>query len=127
MMTTPRVRWKRLLAAGVVMVCAATAQAQYGRGYFREGSMPARFAPAELPDRDFTVCRLMYTRVRIEDMGMGWATRTRSLERGQSYSGQVFGAFRSEAYGCRLRTNVVGLEFPPALMDVSSAPSAVRL
>ena len=74
MRVTPRAWWKQLLAGGVALVCAATAQAQFGRGYFREGSMPPRFAPAEFPDRDFTVCRLMYTRVRVEEMGIGWAT-----------------------------------------------------
>lgn len=71
-MRPPAAFWKQLAAAGGLLVCAVTAQAQYG--YFREGSLPPRFAPADFPDRDFYVCRLMYTRVRYEDMGIGWAT-----------------------------------------------------
>ena len=70
----PAAFWKQLAAAGGLFVCAVTAQAQYGGGYFREGSLPPRFAPPEFPDRDFYACRLMYTRVRYEDMGIGWAT-----------------------------------------------------
>ena len=27
-----------------------------------------------MPDGDFTICRLEYTRVKIEDMGVGWQT-----------------------------------------------------
>jgi hypothetical protein len=65
--------WKQLVATAGLLVCAATAYAQYG-GYFREGSMPPRFPPPDFPDRDFFVCRLMYTRVRYEDMGLGWIT-----------------------------------------------------
>jgi hypothetical protein len=70
---SPAAYWKQLAAAGGLLVCAATAQAQYG-SYFREGSIPPRFPSADFPDRDFFVCRLMYTRVRYEDMGIGWIT-----------------------------------------------------
>jgi hypothetical protein len=73
MIKPPVARWKQLVAAGGVLVCAATAQAQYGR-YFREGSIPPRFPSADFPDRDFYACRLMYTRVRYEEMGLGWMT-----------------------------------------------------
>jgi hypothetical protein len=74
MIKAPAAYWKQLVCGVGVLVCAATAQAQFGGGYFREGSLPPRFAPAEFPDGDFTICRLMYTRVRSEEMGMGWAT-----------------------------------------------------
>jgi hypothetical protein len=65
-------RWARLLAVSGLLLCAAAAQGQFR--YFREGSIPARFPPPDLPDRDFTVCRLLYRQVRHEDMGMGWIT-----------------------------------------------------
>ena len=35
---------------------------RFGGGFFGED---ARFAPAQMPDRDFTVCRVMYTSVQI--------------------------------------------------------------
>jgi hypothetical protein len=46
----------------------------FGQWRFREGRFPARFAPPEMPDADFTFCRIMYDRVREEPMGMGWTT-----------------------------------------------------
>ena len=36
--------------------------------------MPPRFPPSSMPDRDFAFCKLMYTSVRHEELGMGWAT-----------------------------------------------------
>lgn len=53
------------------LLAAGYAGAQWG---FREGSLPPRFAPKDLPDRGFVVCRIMYQRVRLEPMGIGWAT-----------------------------------------------------
>ncbi len=35
---------------------------------------PVRWAPSDLPDRNFTVCRIMYTSVRREPNGGGWRT-----------------------------------------------------
>jgi hypothetical protein len=49
----------------------AYAQFGFGRG---ESNAPARMAPAELPDANFAVCRLMYTSVRREPAGGGWRT-----------------------------------------------------
>ena len=69
----PSIRWKAVLIAGLALVCVAAADAQW-RGRYREGSFAARYAPARMPDGDFTVCRLEYTRVVIEDMGVGWQT-----------------------------------------------------
>lgn len=37
-------------------------------------AVPPRFPPAELADRAFTVCKMMYTSVRREANGMGWST-----------------------------------------------------
>ena len=62
----PLVAWLCLL------LTAGYAQAQWGR--FREGRIPPRFAPAAMPDGAFTICRIMYERARIEEMGVGWAT-----------------------------------------------------
>jgi hypothetical protein len=58
----------------LALVCISAAHAQWGRGRYREGSFAPRYAPARMPDGDFTVCRLEYTRVKIEDMGVGWQT-----------------------------------------------------
>jgi hypothetical protein len=66
--------WKGAMIVGVLALgCAAAVHAQY-RGRYREGSFAARYAPGRMPDGDFTVCRLEYTRVVIEDMGVGWQT-----------------------------------------------------
>jgi hypothetical protein len=56
----------------VVAVVASTAfvSAQFGRG-FRVG---IRFAPPDMPDRAFTLCRIMYQSVRREADGAGWQT-----------------------------------------------------
>jgi len=66
--------------ACMVAVAAAAAltiltAAAYGQGFrFREGSLPARYAPAQMPDGAFVVCRLSYRSVRVEPMGIGWQT-----------------------------------------------------
>ena len=53
-----------LLSAGYV---------QWGWGV-GEGNLPPRFPPLTLPDRDFAFCKIMYTSVRSEPLGMGWST-----------------------------------------------------
>src|SRR4051794_27184418 len=62
----------------LVAICAlgttAAAYAQRGFGFFGGFGAPVRFAPDEWPDRNFTVCRLMYTSVRREANGGGWRT-----------------------------------------------------
>lgn len=58
------------LAAALLFSSAAYVSAQFGRG-FRIG---VRFAPHEMPDRSFTVCRIMYQSVRREADGAGWQT-----------------------------------------------------
>jgi hypothetical protein len=58
-----------------LLVCALGAAAYAQRGfYFREGSLPARYAPPQMPDGDFVICRMAYTRVRAEQSGIGWQT-----------------------------------------------------
>ena len=55
-----------VLIIAVGLVCVVGAEAQW-RGRYREGSFAARYAPPRMPDADFTICRLEYTRVVIED------------------------------------------------------------
>ena len=67
-------RWRVALIAAFALACVAAADAQWRGGRYREGSFAARYAPERMPDGDFTVCRLEYKRVVIEDMGVGWQT-----------------------------------------------------
>jgi hypothetical protein len=67
----PRLR----LFATALAVLALAATVAYGQGFrFREGSLPARYAPPHMPDGAFVVCRLQYRSVRYEAMGIGWIT-----------------------------------------------------
>lgn len=72
----PRARIGLAMAACLIAaVCAVHAQRGYGqRGTFREGSYPPRFPPPDFHDGEFTICKLMYTQVRREAMGIGWLT-----------------------------------------------------
>jgi hypothetical protein len=67
-------RLVRCVAAAVATATLAVGGA-YAQGYrFREGSLPARYAPEHMPDSAFVVCRLAYRSVRSEPMGIGWQT-----------------------------------------------------
>jgi hypothetical protein len=70
---TGRVR-RLLVVAAVVLLGAGAAFAQRGGFFFREGSVPARYAPASMPDAFFIFCRLAYRSVRMEPSGIGWRT-----------------------------------------------------
>ena len=61
-----------LLVAALLLASAGYTFAQFGRGGFFNS--PVRLAPSAFPDRDFVVCRLMYTSVRREPSGGGWRT-----------------------------------------------------
>ena len=61
-----------LLVAALLVVSAGYTFAQFGRGGFFNS--PVRLAPSAFPDRNFVVCRLMYTSVRREPSGGGWRT-----------------------------------------------------
>ena len=61
-----------LFAALIVSLAVGVAFAQ--RSFFREGSFATRFAPAEMPDGAFVICRLAYTQLRREESGIGWQT-----------------------------------------------------
>ena len=72
----------RRLAAGLVvalLLATALAEAQRGfrggRGRFgSESGAPPRFPEAKDFDGKFHLCRLMYTQVRQQNLGMGWGT-----------------------------------------------------
>jgi hypothetical protein len=68
---TGALRWV-LLVAAFVLTTAGYTFAQFGRGGFFNS--PLRPAPHAFPDRNFVVCRLMYTSVRREPSGGGWRT-----------------------------------------------------
>src|SRR5687767_5485072 len=59
------------LASAVLVLLAVAA---FGQGRFREGSLGARYAPPQMPDASFVVCRIAYRSVRVEPMGIGWQT-----------------------------------------------------
>lgn len=72
-----------LRLAGVVLMVGAVATAAFAqrqRTYSRWGRLaegpgvPARYPPEQFEDGAFTVCKIQYTSVRREDMGVGWAT-----------------------------------------------------
>jgi hypothetical protein len=67
--------WRRTVGwvAAALMAPAAVAFAQFGFGR-GDSNLPARYAPGEMPDRNFAVCRLEYTQVRREPSGGGWRT-----------------------------------------------------
>ena len=57
-----------------LLASSGYAYAQF-RGFGELGfGEPVRFAPAQMPDANFTVCRIMYTSVRREPNGGGWRT-----------------------------------------------------
>jgi hypothetical protein len=73
-------RYAPSMRRGVVrlVIAALLASAVGGGAYaqfsFREGSFAARPAPEVMPDASFVICRLSYTRVRVEESGIGWQT-----------------------------------------------------
>src|SRR5688572_32952569 len=68
-----RLRTRAILLAAVLVASATYAFAQRGLGGigFNE---PVQFAAEQMPDGDFTICRMMYTSVRREPNGGGWRT-----------------------------------------------------
>jgi hypothetical protein len=64
-----------LLASAGYAFAPAVARGFGGAGQRDFGfGEPVRFAPALMPDSNFTVCRIMYTSVRREPNGGGWRT-----------------------------------------------------
>ena len=65
----------RAAVAILVAVSVAVSAGHAQRRYFGEGRYPPQFAPASgVPTSGLAICRLMYTSVRYEAMGMGWRT-----------------------------------------------------
>jgi len=69
---TARRASKAVLVAAVLL--GAFAGIASGQFRFREGSFAPRYAPPEMPDAGFVICRLAYRQVRSEPMGIGWMT-----------------------------------------------------
>jgi hypothetical protein len=65
-------RWGRRACAVLLALIAGSATIAYAQ--FGDSNLPARFMPDVLPDRDFAVCRMMYSQVRREASGSGWRT-----------------------------------------------------
>jgi hypothetical protein len=66
---------RRSTVAVVLFVATlAAAAAVHAQRYFREGSFAARWAPSQMPDASFVICRLAYRSVRMEYSGIGWQT-----------------------------------------------------
>jgi hypothetical protein len=67
------IRWRAAIVVAVgALALASVVHAQWGWG--REGSYPPRFPPEHFSDGGFTICKAMYTMVRREPGGIGWAT-----------------------------------------------------
>jgi hypothetical protein len=63
------------LAAAAILLCVTAAAGAFAQGFrFREGSLPPRYAPSQMPDASLVICRLSYRSVRSEAMGIGWLT-----------------------------------------------------
>jgi hypothetical protein len=69
-----------VIAVAVVVMAGLTATvfAQRGFGRFRlpegAGAYPPRYPPKGFEDGSFMICKLQYTSVRYEAMGIGWST-----------------------------------------------------
>ena len=60
-----------IVAGALMMLATGAVDAQR---FFREGGFAARYAPAQMPDSAFVICRLAYGQVRREPSGIGWET-----------------------------------------------------
>lgn len=75
-------RLRRAIVVALVMVLAlagvAAAQRRFGGwgwGRLAEGpGVPIRYPPDAFEDGSLSVCKIQYTSVRAEDMGVGWST-----------------------------------------------------
>ena len=65
-------------ALALSLILASAGHAQWG---WYERRVAPRFAPQVMPDRAFTICRLMYESVRWEAGGQGWRTDYPDAER----------------------------------------------
>src|SRR5688572_11960093 len=72
-MLPSRARSRRPPAAAFLL-CGVMASVALVSAQFGFGRVGIRMAPPELPDRSFTICRIMYQSVRSEAAGAGWQT-----------------------------------------------------
>jgi hypothetical protein len=63
-----------MLSGALAAIVVAAAGVAHAQRFFREGSYAPRYAPSEMPDANFVVCRLAYRQVRSEPSGIGWMT-----------------------------------------------------
>jgi hypothetical protein len=66
--------WSSRVAVVLLILLGSAAYTYAQWGYGREGSFAPVFPPADFRAPGFTFCRLMYSSVRREPMGMGWRT-----------------------------------------------------
>ena len=97
---TLRTRWLAGLAIACLLLSATYASAQFGRGRGLFGGV--RLAPPEFPDRDFTLCRIMYQSVRSEADGAGACADAgeQTASSAAAATSQVFSAFISPSCPC---------------------------
>src|SRR5438876_5897513 len=70
-----RPRLRTVAAILLVLAGASFASAQWQWGRLAEGpGVPVRYPPPDFEDGAFTACKLQYTSVRSELMGVGWST-----------------------------------------------------
>src|SRR5205823_5345746 len=83
LMSTPiqsvRSSFRRCAAVALFLIAAVAATAFAQRGFrFRlpegAGAYPPRYPPPMFEDGSFMICKLQYTSVRFEAMGIGWST-----------------------------------------------------
>jgi hypothetical protein len=80
LLSRPRAGWRTFVSLAVILSLAAIASAQRrggfgGFGRLAEGpGVPPRYPPPNFSDGAFTFCKLEYTSVAYEEMGVGWAT-----------------------------------------------------
>ena len=63
-----------VVAIALAATLVAAAGVAHAQRFFREGSYATRYAPPQMPDASFVVCRLAYRSVRAEPSGIGWQT-----------------------------------------------------
>jgi hypothetical protein len=65
----------RTALSAILMLAFAAAAIAAQRSRLPEGLVvPPKYAPAQLEDSEFRICKLVYTSVRREANGMGWST-----------------------------------------------------
>src|SRR5712692_11920392 len=76
--SSSRGRTLRSFVLLVVALAAVTGAQQEFRRRFRvpegAGAYPPRYPPRDFEDGSFMLCKLQYTSVRFEAMGIGWST-----------------------------------------------------